>query len=196
LGCACLTILSYVSSATAAQRPWSFRYLVGLMVTIPALIAPLMNNQGWLDRIKLVKSKYINIFLLSIILIMPVLGTIQDIPSITSGDVLVQQQAQFINAMLARGINTIYSGYWVCDRLIFQSQEKLICAAIKPTMKPDLTRYKAYKKIVDQSKKIAYVFTEEGYFNPQDLINKFAKDPRYTQVRMYGYIVFIPLNGR
>lgn len=48
-GCAWLTILSYVSSATAAQLPWSYRYLIGLMITIPALIAPLMDNQGWLN---------------------------------------------------------------------------------------------------------------------------------------------------
>ncbi len=129
--CAWLTILSYLSSATAAQRPWSYRYLVGLMVTIPAVIAPLMNDHSWLDRIKWVKSKYINMFFLAILLLVPVLGTIQDLPLISGGNVLMQGQVEVIDTLMHMGINTIYSGYWVCDRVIFQSREQISCAAIK-----------------------------------------------------------------
>lgn len=193
--CAWLTILSYVSSATAAQLPWSYRYLVGLMVTIPALIAPLMNNQGWLDRIKPVKSKYINMFLLATVLIMPVLGIIQDIPVITSGDELVQQQKELVTALLRMRISTIFSGYWVCDRIVFQSQEKIICAAIKLDMSPDLTRYTPYKYIVENSKRVAYVFTVNNAFHSQDQIDKFSRDKRYSQVRINNYIVFVPIQN-
>ncbi|MBV9616518.1 MAG: hypothetical protein JO031_13775 [Ktedonobacteraceae bacterium] len=193
LGCAWLTLLSYVSSATAAQRPWSYRYLVGLIVTIPALIAPLMSNHEWLDRIKFIKSRYINAFLLLIILIIPVLGTIQDMSLMPVGDEIVQQQKELVTALVRMKINTIYSGYWVCDRVIFQSQEKVICASLKLNMTPDLTRYPRYRYIVKQSKRVAYVFTEDGVFHPQDAIAKFAGNHKYSQVHVNNYIVFVPL---
>jgi hypothetical protein len=196
LACAWLTILSYLSSATAAQRPWSYRYLVGLMVTIPAVIAPLMNNHGWLDRMKLVKSKYINMFFLAILLVVPILGTIQDIPQISSGDALIQGQVQVVDALLHMGIKTIYSGYWVCDRVIFQSHEQISCASIKSVnakIVPDLTRYPLYKTIVDKSKNVAYVFTDDGYFHPQDLLDKFSLNKGYSRIDINDYIIFVPV---
>jgi hypothetical protein len=196
LACAWLTILSYLSSATAAQRPWSYRYLVGLMVTIPAVIAPLMNNYGWLDRMKLVKSKYINMFFLAILLVVPILGTIQDIPQISSGDALIQGQVQVVDALLHMGIKTIYSGYWVCDRVIFQSHEQISCASIKSVnakIVPDLTRYPLYKTIVDKSKNVAYVFTDDGYFHPQDLLDEFSLNKGYSRIDINDYIIFVPV---
>lgn len=196
LACAWLTILSYLSSATAAQRPWSYRYLVGLMVAIPAVIAPLMNNHSWLDRMKLVKSKYINMFFLAILLIVPILGTIQDIPQISSGDALIQGQGQVVDALLHMGIKTIYSGYWVCDRVIFQSHEQISCAAIKSVnakIVPDLTRYPLYKTIVDKSKNVAYVFTDDGYFHPQSLLDKFSLNKGYSRIDIKDYIIFVPV---
>ena len=196
LACAWLTILSYLSSATAAQRPWSYRYLVGLMVTIPAVIAPLMNNHGWLDQMKLVKSKYINMFFLAILLVVPILGTIQELPLISDGDVLMQGQVQVVDALLHMGIRTIYSGYWVCDRVIFQSREQISCAAIKTVnakIVPDLTRYPLYKTIVDKSKNVAYVFTDDGYFHPQSIIDKFSSNKRYSRIDINDYIIFVPV---
>jgi hypothetical protein len=196
LACAWLTILSYLSSATAAQRPWSYRYLVGLMVTIPAVIAPLMNNHSWLDRMKLVKSKYINMFFLAILLIVPILGTIQDIPQISNGDALIQGQVQVVDALLHMGIKTIYSGYWVCDRVIFQSNEQISCASIKSVnakIVPDLTRYPLYKTIVEKSKNVAYVFTDDGYFHPQDLLDDFSLNKGYSRIDINDYIIFVPV---
>ncbi len=114
---------------------------------------------------------------------------------ITSGDKLVQQQAELVDAMLRMRISTIYSGYWVCDSVIFQSDEKIICAALKLDMSPDVTRYTPYKYIVEKSKRVAYVFTVNNVFHPQATIEKFARDHRYSQVRINNYIVFIPVQS-
>lgn len=62
--------------------------------------------------------------------------------------------------LLARGITHIYSGYWQCDRFIFVTQEKLICAAMHDDMTPDLTRYAPYKAIVDADPQAVYVFPD------------------------------------
>lgn len=198
LACAWLTILSYLSSATAAQRPWSYRYLVGLMVAIPAVIAPLMNNHGWLDRIQWVKSKYVNMFFLSILLIVPVLGTVQDIPQIVNGNKIIQGQTEFLNTLSNMKITAIYSGYWVCDRVIFQSREHISCASIKSVngkVAGGLTRYPLYRTIVKKSKRVAYVFTDDGYFHPQDLIDKFSRDKGYSRIDINDYIIFVPVKS-
>jgi hypothetical protein len=156
----------------------------------------LMNNHGWLDRMKLVKSKYINMFFLAILLVVPILGTIQDIPQISSGDALIQGQVQVVDALLHMGIKTIYSGYWVCDRVIFQSNEQISCASIKSVnakIVPDLTRYPLYKTIVEKSKNVAYVFTDDGYFHPQDLLDDFSLNKGYSRIDINDYIIFVPV---
>ena len=43
----------------------------------------------------------------------------------------MQGQVEVVDTLMHMGINTIYSGYWVCDRVIFQSREQISCAAIK-----------------------------------------------------------------
>lgn len=191
--CGWLTILSYLSSTTAAQRPWSFRYLIGLMIVLPALIAPLVNRQIW-TRYKWQKVKnVVSSFLIIVMLGVSVIGTMQSISFIPDGNTRMQQQQELINVLLQAGVTRIYSGYWVCDAINFQSREKIICAVLDNNMQPGLTRYLPYKSIVNQSKNVAYVFTENGDFHPQNAIQSFASNHSYEQLRLSNYIVFVPL---
>ena len=105
----------------------------------------------------------------------------------------MQQQDELINALLKRGVTRIYSGYWVCDAIIFQSREKIICAVLNENMQPGLTRYLPYKNTVDRSKNVAYVFTKNSDFYLQNAIQNFAANDRYEQLRFANYIVFVPL---
>jgi hypothetical protein len=117
-------------------------------------------------------------------------------------------------AMVARlqqlGITRVYSGYWICDRLIFASHERVICAAVKdkpsPGQKPgprlvryhlwpDLTRYTAYETIVDSAPHAAYIFTTSNTIlsNPfvsQQPMDDLAHDRHYTRITVGHYIIF------
>ena len=103
----------------------------------------------------------------------------------------MRQQDELVHTLVNLGVTKIYSGYWVCDRIIFQSREKVICAVVNEKMQPGLTRYTAYKDVVDQSKNVAYVFTKGIDFHPSDYIRRFGDDKRYMQMQTSQYIIFI-----
>src|SRR5260370_20340585 len=54
------TLISYATSTTAAVRPWSFRYLVGLLISLPAIIAPLIPSKEKVTSVKLKMKTHIS----------------------------------------------------------------------------------------------------------------------------------------
>ena len=82
----------------------------------------------------------------------------------------MQGQVEVVDALLHMGISTIYSGYWVCDRVIFQSREQISCAAIKSVngkIAPDLRVTFFIKTIVDKSKRWLISLLTMGTFIPK-----------------------------
>jgi hypothetical protein len=71
---------------------------------------------------------------------------------------LNHQESALIQSLLHMGVSHIYSDYWTCDRLIFQSQEHLICAVVDDDLTPGHNRYLPYRSIVDADPNAAYVF--------------------------------------
>ncbi|MBE3561297.1 MAG: glycosyltransferase family 39 protein [Ktedonobacteraceae bacterium] len=71
---------------------------------------------------------------------------------------LNRQESALIQHLLHIGANHIYSDYWTCDRLIFQSQERIICSAVNETLGAGHDRYLPYRTIVRADHRAAYVF--------------------------------------
>jgi hypothetical protein len=72
---------------------------------------------------------------------------------------LNRQESTLIQSLLHMGISHIYSDYWTCDRLIFQSRERLICVAVNDDLTtPGPDRYLPYRSIVDADPNAVYVF--------------------------------------
>ncbi|GCE13088.1 hypothetical protein [Tengunoibacter tsumagoiensis] len=193
--CVWLTLLSYASSATAAERPWSFRYLIGLLVTIPVVINPLCSRLFLLKkftrdgRASLQRLLQTAIFTLMITLV--IYGSIQSLQAIPEGNIRIQQQADLITFLHSRHISKIYSGYWVCDSLIFQSEEKIICAVLDDHLDPGLTRYSPYKNRVDSSRDhIVYIFTKDGDYHPDAAIKLLTQSGNYQKFESGAYMIF------
>jgi len=191
-----LTLISYATSTTAAVRPWSFRYLVGLLISLPAIIAPLIPSKEKVTSVKLKMKTYIRWGTIMLIIAVNVAGTLHNFSSLSQGNVRIQRQKELVQRLLQLGITRIYSGYWVCDRIIFQSQEKIICAALNERMQPGLTRYTPYKNVVDHSKNVAYVFTQNSDYHPEQAISAFTKNNQYQQIHINEYIVFLLTGSR
>ncbi|HTI14789.1 MAG TPA: glycosyltransferase family 39 protein [Dictyobacter sp.] len=186
-----LTIISFVTSATAAERPWSFRYLIGLLIITPALVAPLCQSRPSLQKRPV--WKYIGIrTLITLALGIICLSTLQNFFELPQATTAFQNQTLFVHQLEQKHITHIYSGYWVCDRLIFASQENVICAVLNNNMQPGLTRYSQYQTIVRKDPQAAYVFTTNTDFDPQQAINTLKQNRDYQQFSTDGYIVFYP----
>ena len=78
---------------------------------------------------------------------------------------LNQQEAMLITHLLQNGNKHIYSDYWSCDRIVFQSKEQIICSAIRNVqnhLHDGHNRCVPYPAIVQADPYAAYVFHENS----------------------------------
>jgi hypothetical protein len=197
---AALTIALFAHSSNAALRPWSTRYMIGLLVATPALLWPLWNGISILlprfsafARLALL-GKFFRYTLLILLMCLFAAETLHNaiiqMPMIT----LDNAQANAITHDLVQmDVTRIYSGYWQCDRFIFLTQEKLICAVVNDYMSPWLTRYQPYYDIVHADPNAAYVFPQQDIAAQQSFAQKIDGHPRsFRKLTMDGYVVYLP----
>jgi hypothetical protein len=106
---------------------------------------------------------------------------------------LNHQESALIHNLLHMGIAHIYSDYWTCDRLIFQSQEHLICAVVNDDLTPGHNRYLPYRSIVDADPNAAYVFRLRTSPDVTFVQHQAATHPtrRYQRLTFDGYAVYV-----
>src|SRR5262249_22449385 len=75
--------------------------------------------------------------------------------SVPAVQALNQQQYALIDNLLRNNIHHIYSDYWTCNRLIFQSQERIICSVLDDNLKNGHNRYLPYRAMVDADQQAA-----------------------------------------
>jgi hypothetical protein len=128
---AVLIIFLYVHSPLSGLNPWSTRYLVGLLVVTPGILWPLWRLTGlekahltltgitkWLSRGALV--------LVTLVILASTIWTVTTVPAAYADE---QQQMQLVNDLLKLKLTRVYLEYWTCYRLLFQSQEQILCAS-------------------------------------------------------------------
>jgi hypothetical protein len=129
---AVLIILLYVDSPLSGLKPWSTRYLVGLLVVTPGILWPLWRLTG-LERIQLtLQTATIHWFTraaligVTLIALSCTVWTATSAPAANAGE---QRQMQLVNDLLKLKLSRVYLEYWTCYRLLFQSQEHILCAS-------------------------------------------------------------------
>jgi hypothetical protein len=194
LFCGALTLLLYLKSPLSAESPWSTRYLIGLLIVLPAIIWPLWHGLGTIKqstRITITRTA-IRFAIICLIGITFLAGTITIFGEIPSVEASQQQDAALIHDLTKRSITHIYSDYWTCDRLVFTSKEKIICGVIFTNLKPGLNRYAPYYKIVTSDPRSSYVFQENSEYSKAAATNPFFTSGRFQHFTLDGYIVYKP----
>lgn len=69
-----------------------------------------------------------------------------------------QRQATFAAYLAEHGITRVYSDYWTCGWLIFESRERVICAVLDTQLRSGLDRFAPYRALVQENPAPAYVF--------------------------------------
>jgi hypothetical protein len=67
-------------------------------------------------------------------------GTIWTVTNVPAAYADEQQQMQLVNDLLKLKLTSVYLEYWTCYRLLFQSQEQILCASppYPPTVGADV----------------------------------------------------------
>ncbi|MBX5448431.1 glycosyltransferase family 39 protein [Thermogemmatispora sp.] len=206
-----ITLLAYTVSLTAAQRPQSTRYLVGMLIITPALLWPLLCSLRHVEHrtgrlplspLSLVRGhawnegvqRWLAGAALALIFLAFLGGTLANLGQI-AGAAQRQQQYVALAATLERwGIRHVYSGYWICDRLTFVSQEKVICAPINQWLtRNELVRYPPYYQEVSADPWAAYLFSDaqNGEFPLLSSQAQTLAARHYRRVNLPGFVLYL-----
>jgi hypothetical protein len=197
VGCGALTIFLYLVSPLAAKELTWTRYLIGLLIVLPAVIWPLWNGIGRRSISASTTStiRFWIIFRYSLLLLVGIVflwGTanlfVKDIPGAVAAH---QQDEALIHGLEQRGIVHIYSDYWTCDRLIFESDEHIICGAVDAQLKENLNRYLPYWPMVTSAPNVSYMFMA-GSFAEVAARNPLFSSGRYHRFTLDGYVIYQP----
>ncbi len=200
LGSAALALTAYaLSSAPMGWPGIHARYLLGLLIVTPAIISPLWSAVnsiklplGTLTRIIKVATSGGMLLLIGILLL---IGTIETFSEVPLAQTINQQQDTLANDLLRIHATHIYSDYWTCDSLIFQSKEQIICVVVDTVLQPNPTynRYRPYIPVVAADRHAAYVFPL-GLPQAANIARKAAlPGAHYRRFIFDGYVVYQPL---
>lgn len=195
LGSAGLTLALYTLFPSPAVVPWSStRYLVGLFIAVPAILAPL-----WIvaERLKqrgqqrlAAATVALRYALLLAVALSQLSGTINTVISAPNSRVGTIREDQLIARLVQAGTTHIYSDYWTCNRIIFQSRERIICSTLDEQLQPALDRYLPYRSIVGNDPHHAFLFLRNA---PQVAAfqSQAAQAHVHYQTRtMFDYVLF------
>ena len=198
LASACLTILLFTYSPVSALDPWSSsRYLFCLLVTTPAIIAPLWKHVSALNATSSWKAKLLAalngtiLLYIAVILLMGFANTEKTVPSTQAVN---RQQEALISGLLRLHATHIYSEYWTCDRISFQSNERIICAVVTNHIEQGYNRYLPYWSIITKDPHAFYIFplrSSPAFHFPRIMAFEHRHFRRYI---FDGYVVFQPIH--
>jgi hypothetical protein len=155
-----MVIALYLLSPLSGLKPASTRYLVGLLVITPGILWPLWQltslekhhisfktTTKWLSRVALIS---VALVVLS--------GTVYTITTVPAAYANTRQQERLVQDLLKLNVRRVYLEYWACYRLLFQSQEQILCA--KPPYPPIVgdDRYEPDTRVVWADPNAAYMF--------------------------------------
>ena len=195
LGSAGLTLLLFALSSAAARVPWpATRYLIGLLIAFPACLAvlwpesypfKLMPRAARYAR-ALWLSRYIPLGLLALTL---TLGISVAFHLVAGAQRLTRNESALIGDLLRTGATHVYTDYWTCNRIAFQSKERIICGVLDEGLQPSMNRYRPYYLAVRADAHAAYVFPLNS---PQAVA--FAARPDasqgYRRLTFDGYVLY------
>lgn len=158
LTAAALTVAAFAASPTPGVAPANnFRYIIGVLIATPAVLAPLWHLRSAAPKIGALLKNAVLILVATTLS----LGTLQAYRDAGQGPTEAPRR-QLINALQHEGITHIYSGYLECNRLTFLSREHITCAVLfgGPTdgLHPGLDRYQPYRTATQTDPRATYVF--------------------------------------
>ncbi len=222
LGCSALTFILFALSPSATLDPLGHsRYLICLLIATPALLAPLCEDgygvgviflylratrraaagreaspalpgaaRGRRLAIEICTSSIL--LCICTLLVLGTLATFNDLPSTQAWN---RSQDGLIAHLLRMGATRIYSDYWTCDRIIFASDERIICSVIGDDTLSGYNRYLPYYLSVRaDNAHTSYVLPLRTpvALNFARKISHFHISRRFRRYIFDGYVIYQP----
>jgi len=130
---------------------------------------------------------------LLILLVLFLLGTCLTFTVLPSAQLADQQDHALVDGLLKAGITHIYSEYWTCDLIVFESKEKIICGVVNHYLYKSSNRYDPYYVAVSKNPNSSYAFPTRDHLDAI-IEKKLQQEGRtYKRFILAGYTVYQPL---
>ncbi|HEX5596264.1 MAG TPA: hypothetical protein VFX61_09650 [Micromonosporaceae bacterium] len=158
-----LTVIGYARSPAAALTPIaSARYLSILQISLPAVLWPLWLAAGWWRRRTYTLFRRAGGAVAAAVLValsgIMVFATAAQIANIRPVRDEERRARALATSVQAAGIRYVYGDYWICNRLIFNTGERVICAVLGDDLRPGQDRYAPYPSQVHAADRPAFIF--------------------------------------
>jgi hypothetical protein len=150
LAAAAATLVAYLRSGGPTLDAYeSARYLHCLLVSVPAVLWPLW-RAGRLRALRLAS--------VAVVCAVAVLATGQLLAAVPMYHERADEHRELVAALRRLGITRVYSEYWTCNRISFDTRERIVCAVLTPTMTPGMDRRAAFGEQVRAAATPAFAF--------------------------------------
>jgi len=190
-----LIITAFAVSAAPVWWPaFHARYLITLLIILPAVIEPIgaaacrVRAQGITERITTVSSR-VALVTGALVLLMGTFIALSEVPE-------AQQDTQnYVNLdhhLISVGVKNVKSDYWSCYTITFLSNEHILCDVMTGNLQPGYNRPSNYNAIVLADRHAAYVFKPDSgqYLSLMRMVHQPGKTYKYYAFN--GYVVYIP----
>jgi hypothetical protein len=193
LGSAGLTTVLYMVSAAPAISPrYSSRYLLLLWVAVPCLVAILLTPTGRGVATRILAFGRAGIIAAFICLL--ALGTVDTFHQVSYVQWKTGEQNALIRNLERIGAARVYTDYWTCYRMIYQSRERVLCGVLDNHRRPAENRYPTYLDIVRRDRAAAYVLPLRTSYAAA-IMQRMAHSGRHFRRYVFNsYVVFQPIS--
>jgi hypothetical protein len=191
IGSGVLTIILFLISPLTAVKPTNTRYLVGLLVIIPAMLWPIWKGLSLRVDTTMFKSLLaVSSYTLLLLIVIGNVGvTVSMLQTLPADQATYQSDMVLIHDLEQRGITRFYSEYWTCYRLAFESNEKIICSVIDLSFHlAGVNRISSYVTRVAADLQAPYLLPDGQYVSIADQNPTFAK--HYRRIVLDGYVLY------
>ena len=187
-----LTIAAYLFSATAANNPHSGRYMIGLLIAVPAVLRPLV---GWAPGVvggRVVARQVARLAAITLVGVALLLGVVEMARVVPVGVAETQTDAWYAQTLLGHHLTRFYSDYWTCDLMTFATREQAVCAVVTQYGQPGLTRYPPYDTAVRADPAAPYLLRRGSDIERTFMLHAAATNQRYQVAYNIGsYAVYV-----
>ena len=128
-------------------------------------------------------------------------GTYVTIGEIPAAVMASRMEYTVIDTLIKDKITHVYSGYWTCNRIAFESQDRITCGVVNGDLTgPGSNRYPPYYTISQNDPHTAYIFEMKNgflYYQLSDLATIEKKlvltGKKYRRLMIEDYVVYEPV---
>ncbi|MEO7021051.1 MAG: hypothetical protein ABI234_12925 [Ktedonobacteraceae bacterium] len=203
----CISLFALIQGyATNIDPTSSWRYLICTWVSLPAVLWPLWTTEKWFSSFQMNASifvvKWAALLCVLFVLIHSTALIFQE--GVPEAQLDRQQIATLEQTLKQQHITRFYTTYWTCGRIIFETQEQLICGDTFDTnnqLSHGSDRYSLYPILVEQASAPSFVYpdgaqqitTLDRLLAQSHIPYQRIKVPGYVIYKMYGRIPSLPL---